>query len=122
MTSPEMVCHLADAFRTALGERESSLLDSPFYRTVVKWAAIYLPFPWPHSVPTRPESDPKAAGTRPDDFAADVAALRELCHRFGSGRENDAWPPHPVFGRLTTSEWHRWGYRHMDHHLRQFGA
>jgi hypothetical protein len=29
---------------------------------------------------------------------------------------------HPIFGELTDSERMRWGYLHMDHHLRQFGA
>jgi hypothetical protein len=28
---------------------------------------------------------------------------------------------HPMFGRLTTNEWNVWGFRHADHHLRQFG-
>jgi hypothetical protein len=29
---------------------------------------------------------------------------------------------HPLFGPLTRAEWGRWGLRHADHHLRQFGA
>ena len=29
--------------------------------------------------------------------------------------------PHQVFGELTRNEWMIWGYRHLDHHLRQFG-
>jgi hypothetical protein len=32
------------------------------------------------------------------------------------------WPPHPILGRLSRGQWMRWGYRHMDHHLRQFGV
>jgi len=27
---------------------------------------------------------------------------------------------HPFFGALTPDEWMIWGYRHTDHHLRQF--
>jgi len=27
-----------------------------------------------------------------------------------------------MFGRLSDAAWLRWGYLHMDHHLRQFGA
>jgi hypothetical protein len=120
LTSPEMICHLADAFRIALGERESDELGSIFLRTIGKVVAIYLPFPWPHNVPTRPESDPKVEGTRPTEFAADVEALRDLCHRFGD--RSGGWSLHPAFGALNDAAWHRWGYRHMDHHLRQFGA
>jgi hypothetical protein len=28
---------------------------------------------------------------------------------------------HGRFGTMTTRDWHRWAYRHTDHHLRQFG-
>ena len=30
--------------------------------------------------------------------------------------------PHPIFGRMSDGDWLRWGYLHMEHHLRQFGA
>jgi hypothetical protein len=29
---------------------------------------------------------------------------------------------HPFFGPLTREEWMIWGYRHIDHHLRQFAV
>ena len=29
---------------------------------------------------------------------------------------------HPFFGALTREEWMIWGYRHTDHHLRQFAV
>jgi hypothetical protein len=32
-----------------------------------------------------------------------------------------AWPPHPLFGPMSRAAWLRWGYLHLDHHLRQFG-
>jgi len=30
--------------------------------------------------------------------------------------------PHPFFGELTPQAWSRGMYKHLDHHLRQFGA
>jgi hypothetical protein len=27
-----------------------------------------------------------------------------------------------MMGSLTHGQWMRWGYRHTDHHLRQFGC
>ncbi len=30
--------------------------------------------------------------------------------------------PHSFFGRLTPEEWAILQYKHLDHHLRQFGA
>ena len=29
---------------------------------------------------------------------------------------------HPFFGKLTTAEWDTLQWKHLDHHLRQFGA
>jgi Protein of unknown function (DUF1569) len=30
--------------------------------------------------------------------------------------------PHPFFGALTPAQWSRGMYKHLDHHLRQFGV
>jgi hypothetical protein len=32
------------------------------------------------------------------------------------------WPDHPVFAKMSRKAWCVLGYRHMDHHLRQFGV
>jgi hypothetical protein len=29
---------------------------------------------------------------------------------------------HPAFGKMDQRDWLAWGYRHVDHHLRQFGV
>ena len=38
------------------------------------------------------------------------------------GAEKCTRHPHPFFGKLTPEEWSRGMYKHMDHHLRQFGG
>ena len=38
--------------------------------------------------------------------------------RFAAG--DARYAVHPFFGPLTKDEWLIWGYRHTDHHLRQF--
>jgi hypothetical protein len=30
--------------------------------------------------------------------------------------------PHPFFGKMTASDWDKIQWKHLDHHLRQFGA
>ena len=122
MTAPEMICHLADSFRCALGEREVSHVGGMMHRTAVKWIALYAPVRWPRSTRTRPELNPHRSGTRPGEFAADLAELEQLFRRFAAHRTPAPWPPHPFFGRMSDNQWHRWGYLHTDHHLRQFGA
>jgi hypothetical protein len=88
-----------------------------------QWIALYLPVPWPAgTLKTRPEVDQEVAGTRPGDFAADVAALEALVEILAARTVCVDGHPHPVFGRMSEAAWLRWGYLHMDHHLRQFGV
>ena len=121
MSAHQMVCHLSDSFRIVTGQKLVSDATSVLQRTVVKWTALYLPMRWPAGIPTRPEVDQEAGGTRPVDFAADMSELVALVELVTSDRRVE-WPRHPVFGRMSESAWLRWGYLHMDHHLRQFGA
>jgi len=123
MTAPQMVCHLTDVFRTVMGERSSSARSpviSPWRQRFIKLFALQLPLRWPHGVKTRSDVDQERGGTPPGDFATDVAELAAACERFAAGRETR--DTHYLFGPLTHEEWCRWGYRHMDHHLRQFGV
>jgi hypothetical protein len=123
MSAHQMVCHLSDAFRMAIGRRAVSDATGRLQRTLVKWTALYLPLPWPAEIPTRPEIDQhQGSGTRPGDFAADVAELRALMEIIATREPGFQWPTHPIFGRMSRAAWLRWAYLHMDHHLRQFGA
>ena len=124
MSAHQVVCHLADCFRMATGEKATSPASGPLQRTLVKWVALYLPVRWPEGrIQTRPELDQAAGGgTCPTDFAADVADLERLIDRItGPARGLDG-QLHPIFGRLSDTAWLRWGYLHVDHHLRQFGV
>lgn len=122
MSAHQAVCHLADGCRMAIGVKPVAASGRLFHRTLLKWIVLYGPLRWPAGVPTSPEIDQRCAGTRPADFAADVSELERLLSDMTRRPADVAWPPHPVFGRLTRSEWLRWAYLHADHHLRQFGA
>lgn len=123
MTVHQMVCHLADAFRMVTGEKVVIEYSSPLARTVVKWVALYAPLPWPAGIRTSPELDQCAdAGTAPQDFAEDVARVQASIERMAREAGAATWLRHPLFGRMSVSDWLRWGYLHVDHHLRQFGA
>jgi hypothetical protein len=57
------------------------------------------------------------------DFAFERQRLLELTERFAAGGpERCTKHPHCFFGKLTPREWATMGYKHMDHHLRQFGV
>lgn len=116
-----MVCHLSDAFRMALGERQPKMRGNVFLKTVVRFIALSTPMTWPEGAKTVPEADQERGGTPPGDFSDDVATLEQLMARFASTGSGDM-PAHPIFGKLTRGEWGRWGYKHVDHHFRQFGV
>jgi hypothetical protein len=121
MTAHQAVCHLSDSLRSMMSPTAISSVATPFSRTVIKWIALQAPMTWPHGVKTRPEVDQEIGGTRPLKFSSDRRVLEALIEEFAV-RRGDDFQPHPMFGRLTTGEWHRWGWLHTDHHLRQFGV
>jgi uncharacterized protein DUF1569 len=121
MTPHQAICHLSDSFRGLMGTKALSSVATPLSRTLIKWIALNAPMQWPHGVKTIPEVDQEIGGTKPVDFLRDRAELEAVMERFVS-KKGDESQPHPIFGHLTTAEWQRWGWRHMDHHLRQFGV
>lgn len=119
MTVNQMICHLTDSFRAALGEKQSSMLPP---RRWLMWLALYVPIPWPHGVPTRPEMSQEIGGTKPVEFQNDLQQLLLYMDRFFATPGDTVFSPHPMFGPMSRKERMRWAYLHMDHHLRQFGA
>jgi hypothetical protein len=127
MTPHEMLCHLSDSFRLAMGERSVTRanlreLPAPMPRWFLKWVALEVPMQWPHGVPSRPEVDPQRHGTRPAAFEADRQTVLQQLQRFTRQPRDFKFGLHPIFDNLTEDEWMRWAYLHMDHHLRQFSA
>jgi Protein of unknown function (DUF1569) len=122
MSAPQMICHLSDAFLMATGEKAVSATGGPLTRPLIKWTALYLPLPWPADIPTRPELDQLINGRCPGDFAMDVAEVERFIEQLAQRPVRGGWPPHPIFGSMSRRDWLRWGYLHVDHHLRQFGC
>lgn len=119
MTAPQMVCHLNDAFGMADGSRPAADLSNVFSRSLIRWVALHTSMKWPKEAATVPEADQNIGGTAPGDWATDIAALRRNIEEFARLKR---FAPHPFFGTLKREEWMTWGYRHVDHHLRQFGV
>ena len=118
MNAPQMVAHLVGWMRMANGELKTAPLHKPIRFPVVKQMVIYW-LPWPKGVPTAPELLSKAR----HDFALEQASFRRYLNEYERAPDPKfVWPVHPAFGRLTTREWGALGYRHTDHHLRQFGV
>lgn len=119
MTAHQMICHLCDSFKAASGEKRVSPVPGLLPRKLIKWIALRTALRWAHNVPTRPEMEQGRGGTPPVDWQEDCRGLRELVLSFHKCRE---FGDHPMFGRMSWDDWQIWGYRHVDHHFRQFGV
>ena len=115
-SAPQMVVHVADSFRSALGDLHVESKNLPLRYTPLKQLVIYV-LPFPKNAPTAPE----LLARKPGDWAADIEALGTLMGRFAIVKPGGAWPVHAAFGSLTGTQWGILMYRHADHHFRQFG-
>ena len=118
MNAGQMLHHLAEAQRMALGDLAVRPRVKRLFRT---WLAKYLfirTLPIPKGVPTAPE----LVSQDNFDFGAERARLTETITRFASVPGTGRGLEHPLFGVLTWLEWGLLQHKHVDHHLRQFGV
>src|SRR4051794_16011875 len=122
MTAAQMICHVHDSFLGVMGEKEMEIPRGFTLWPFLKYLALYAPMEWPKDVPTRPEFDQQSGGgTRPAQFETDVRGLLATMERFCRRPRDFEFRPHPLFKVMSEGQWMRWGYLHVDHHLRQFG-
>lgn len=113
------VLHLIDGMRMAFGEVRHDVRDSWLNGWFGRWFVIDCPLPWPKGrIAAPPEFFASAAE---HDFAWDRNRLGEYVERFSVG-PHQTWGVSPILGHLTPSQWGRLSWRHLDHHLRQFGC
>ena len=116
LTAPKLVCHLADNLRVSLGDVPVRRIDTLPSRTLLKWLVVYSPMrPPPGKIQTAPEMLTSA----PTTWGEDMARVEQLIARMAAA---PATAIHPFFGPLSAGGWGRLGWKHLDHHLRQFGC
>ncbi len=120
MTSAQAVAHCATSMEWAVGDRiPRRMFWGGILGRLIKSKVIGDDAPFRRNSPTAPEllvNDDR-------DLEAERARLITLIDRFEEGGANQCTThPHSFFGRLTPQEWAVLMYKHLDHHLRQFGA
>lgn len=72
-----------------------------------------------HNLPTPAQFIP----LKDADFATEKKILSDMIRRFGdTGPAVITNKKHPFFGSMDDSQWGVLQYKHLDHHLRQFGV
>jgi hypothetical protein len=118
MTAQQMVCHLNASFRASLGELAAGPPAGAISRFPLNWLVIHL-LPWPQG---KVESPPEFLAVPATTWERDLAALRSLIERAAAQGPAAPWPPSRVFGKISGKSWGALHRKHVDHHLRQFGA
>jgi hypothetical protein len=118
MNAPQMLTHVNDQFRMAIGDLPTVPERLPIRYPPLNHLVAHV-LPWPKGSPTAPEL---LARIDQSTWPAEVATFATLLQRFATLPAGVPWPLHPAFGRLSRRGWGLLGYRHTDHHFRQFGA
>lgn len=81
--------------------------------------SLYDDKPWKQGMPTAGEYVITDTG----EFQKEKQKLSDLITEFHNRKDsNKPFPYHPYFGEFTNEQWGKAIYKHMDHHLRQFGV
>ena len=119
MDPAQMLAHCKAAFTVPLSDQK---IPRSFLGLLVGWmvkAKLYNDSPWKKNLPTAPNFIIK--GDR--DFEKEKQELFVLIDQFYTGGPANVGKfPHPMFGTYTSEQWGQSMYKHLDHHLRQFGV
>jgi hypothetical protein len=118
MDASQMMRHCAEALRGSLGEVRHQPLGKRLFHTRAMKFLVFRVLPFPKNVPTAPE----LRMTEPAVLDAERARFVGLVNRYAALPVLDPLIEHPFFGVLTQREWGELEYKHLDHHLRQFGV
>lgn len=116
LDAPRMICHVADQLRVALGDVPTKPVHTFLTRTLLKFLVVNTGFQAPRG---KVRTAPEMLRSQPASWEADLSACRELAERVARG---SARAVHPTFGPLSPEEWGRLCWKHLDHHLVQFGV
>jgi hypothetical protein len=120
MTPAQAVAHCAGGIEVALGERRPPrLLLGSLIGWLIKPLVLGSDGPLRRNTPT-----PKGLEVTDDrELDHERERLITLLDRFvAAGPAGCTTHPHSFFGRLTPGHWSLLVYKHLDHHLRQFGV
>jgi len=120
MNPAQALAHCAASLEMAVGDRKPpQMLLGRVIGGLVKPMALGNDDPMKRNSPTVPSlvvSDER-------ELETERTRLCGLIDRFTTaGPQGCTTHPHSFFGRLNPQEWAILMYKHLDHHLRQFGA
>lgn len=117
MSIDQMLWHVNLPLAECLGEYDTPPANVPLPKPLFRWVVLNLP--WGKGAPTRPDMVVK--GQR-FDFDTEKKKCLDMIDRFMARPLDGSWPRSANMGNMTGAHWSQLQARHLDHHLRQFGA
>ena len=118
MNAGQMVWHCQGPFNIMLGKDHYGMKRPNWLAILFFKKALYNDKPWSKGLPTAKFL--KASEEK--DFSVEKTKLLELLKEVGENKNKKGWGKHPGFGYFTDQQWGQMQYKHIDHHLRQFGV
>ncbi len=112
----QMLTHCQFPLKVALSDKPRKRTWNPLPLLFKK--SLYSDKPWRKNLPTAPIA--KITDARDLDEERD--RLLSMIDAFYEKRDQKKWEPHPMFGNFTPEQWGKLEYKHLDHHLVQFGV
>jgi hypothetical protein len=117
MSVDQMLHHVNVVLAESLGEHRADRSIRGLPRPLVRWAILNLP--WGKGAPTRPDMlIPQ--GSR-YDFTSEKQRCLAMIDRFLAQPMDSPWPAAANFD-MTGRHWSQLQYKHLHHHLTQFGV
>lgn len=117
MTVGQMVWHCQVPLKVGIANKPSEKKGNLLLRWFFK-KGMYNDRPWRKNLPT----SPLAKAIEPRDLQQELPVLKRMVREFHDLKTREHWNPHPIFGEFTAQQWGQMQYKHLDHHLRQFGV
>lgn len=116
MDVAQMLAHVQQPLKVAMGQQTCK--GNFLIRTLSLFfkSNLYNDKPFARNLPT--DKSFKIADSR--DFINERERLLEMVGSFSP--DTLTTHPHPVFGPMTPEQWSRSQWKHLDHHLQQFGV
>jgi hypothetical protein len=120
MTAPQAMAHCSVAMEWAVGDKiEPRMFLGRILGPLVKSQLLKDEKPMGRNAPTA-----KSLVIKDEcELGKECPRLSMLVERFSAGGPQGCTRnPHTFFGNMTPEEWATLMYKHVDHHLRQFGV
>jgi len=121
MTAPQMLAHCSIGLQWAVGEMVPEKLPLPLRLM----GRLVKPLVFRNEDPLKKNSPTAKSLIIADqrDFDHERQRISNLIDKFAQGGPARCTTnPHSFFGKLTPEQWATLMYKHLDHHLRQFGV